>query len=133
MVICPKCQASVAPSATGCQECGFVFDNHDGSKDPNRPTIDKYGNVIVKLGAWGAFARFFDSPLMIIGLIFAGPPGWILIMLHSKACDKMRAMALELANKSESLRAAGHLDEAQHYATAVKENFKREWRPDRFK
>jgi hypothetical protein len=82
----------------------------------------------VNLGGWGALANFFN-PLMVIGLIFLGPPGWILIVLHAHACSKMRARAEELANKAEVLRAEGHDEEALLYLQAIEENFRPEWRP----
>jgi len=95
----------------------------------NRQDQTKLKKPEVNLGVWGALANFF-TPLMVIGLILSGPPGWILCWLHATACEKVRARALELANKAEALRAEGREDEALLYLRAIEENFPPEWRPD---
>ena len=82
----------------------------------------------VNLGGWGKLANFFN-PLMIGGLIFLGPPGWILMWLHSIACDKMRAKAQDLADQVNALAKDGRNAEALLYLQVIEENFRPEWRP----
>jgi hypothetical protein len=88
----------------------------------NIKSDEKYiANPEVKLGVWGILANFFN-PLMVIGLIFLGPPGWILMWLHSIACDKMKAKVEELANQAKALADNGRSKEALLYLRAIIEN-----------
>jgi hypothetical protein len=111
---CPNC-GLINPAGTITCDCGYNF-----VKPEKKPKMN--------LGGWGTLAYFFN-PIMIIGLIFAGPPGWFLIWLHSVACNKMRSKASQMVQQAEALANDGKIDEALLYLEAIENNFRPEWLP----
>jgi hypothetical protein len=116
---CPNC-GLINPAGTITCDCGYDFTLGF--------LVCKAEKFEVNLGIWGTIANFFN-PIMILALIFTGPPGWILIWLHATACNKMRARSEELAKQARTLADNGRKDEALSILKSIEQNFRPEWRP----